>query len=41
MYYTDSLLYGAIVASPEVYECNLKRFNHAFDYIRWIICWDF
>jgi hypothetical protein len=25
LYYTDSLLYGAIFSSPEVYECNVKR----------------
>jgi hypothetical protein len=20
---------------------QLKKFNHAFDYLRWIVCWDF
>jgi len=31
MYYTDSLLYGAIVSSPEIYECNVKRFMKRFE----------
>ena len=25
VYYVDSLLYGAIFSSPEIYECNVKR----------------
>lgn len=25
LYYTDSLIYGAIFSSPEVYDCNFKR----------------
>lgn len=30
LYYTDSLLYAAIVSSPEIYECNLKRLMKRF-----------
>jgi len=31
LYYTDSLLYAAIVSSPEIYECNLKRLMKRFE----------
>jgi len=31
LYYTDSLLYAAIVSSPEIYECNLKRLMKRFN----------
>ncbi len=30
LYYHDSLVYGAIFASPEVYECNVKRLMSKF-----------
>ena len=31
LYYDDGLLYGAIFASPEIYECNLKRLMKRFE----------
>ncbi len=31
LYYTDSLLYAAIVSSPEIYECNLRRLMKRFN----------
>jgi hypothetical protein len=31
MYYTGSLLYGAIFSSPKIYECNVKRIIRRFE----------
>jgi hypothetical protein len=31
LYYTDSLLFGAIVSSPDIYECNVKRLMNRFE----------
>ena len=33
MPYVDSLLYGAILSSPEIYECNVKRLMKKFNYV--------
>ena len=30
LYYIDNLIYGAIFASPEIYECNVKRLMKKF-----------
>ena len=31
LYYTDDLLYAAIFSSPQIYECNIKRFKNKFN----------
>ena len=31
LYYYDGLLYGAIMSSPEIYECNLERLMKRFE----------
>jgi len=31
LYYVDNLVYGAIFASPEIYECNVKRLMNKFN----------